>query len=200
MFCTKCGTDNDDSARFCVSCGATMSCPQDAAPQSDVQPNAQPNVSVDNGAAPAPKKANAWSSILMVYLGVTIICNLVYGFMKIATFLFFGVGLYVWVFGELDGILIMLSDILSGIGLVAIAVFEVFVIVNLVKRKAKAPLLVIVFNVVCIAAPVIYLLATTLIHGFLSVSWYITFLIISSVIFLIVDAVYLSKHKGDFNK
>ena len=198
-----------------------MSQPQAAAPRPDVQPNVQPNerpnvqpnvqpnyqqsaqpnyrpnVPVNYGAAPAPKRASFWSLILMVYLGGTIVLNLVFGFASLTGSAY---GEYKEMIYGVYGAL-KFFDVLFGLGLVAIAVLEVVIIFTVEKRKAIAPLLVIIFNIACIAAPVIYLFAAMMITGLpisQLIGWYTALLPISSVVFLIVDVLYLSKHKGDF--
>ncbi len=207
MFCTKCGTKNEDGARFCVNCGAPISGTQPStveqnAQQSNVQPNVQPNVQQNvkpnvNIAAPAPKKASFWSFILMFYLGGTIVFNLIFGFASLTGSSY---GEYKEMIYGVYGAL-KFFDVLFGLGLVAIAVLEVVIIFTVEKRKAIAPLLVIIFNIACIAAPVIYLFAAMMITGLpisQLIGWYTALLPISSVVFLIVDVLYLSKHKGDF--
>ena len=71
MFCSKCGSPNDDAARFCAKCGAPMGA------QASPGPAAAPPIDAGTmrGAAPAPSTASVTGKnpvvalILSIFLG-----------------------------------------------------------------------------------------------------------------------------------
>ena len=61
MFCIKCGTQNEDGARFCTACGASLTDVVWSAPKADPAPQPEPesNPEPDQDPAPAPETAPA---------------------------------------------------------------------------------------------------------------------------------------------
>lgn len=51
MFCEQCGTKNDDSAKFCSSCGTGIAEAVTTSAQSQATPNVAPNIATENIAA-----------------------------------------------------------------------------------------------------------------------------------------------------
>ena len=74
MYCTSCGAENDDGARFCKSCGKAIAEPAQGARRFD------PDASVGTGAAgPPPHVPN----YLVQAILVTIFCCLPFGIVSI---------------------------------------------------------------------------------------------------------------------
>lgn len=59
MFCTRCGHDNPDDARFCAQCGAPLSRGVDYAPSSDATSIFQPGTFDEAGPADEPGDEHA---------------------------------------------------------------------------------------------------------------------------------------------
>jgi len=72
MFCPKCGTQNDDAARFCSACGAVF---EDAAPQPQQPQYQAPMQNTYPTAQPvAPAKGFAITSMILGIVSLALFC------------------------------------------------------------------------------------------------------------------------------
>jgi len=69
MFCPKCGTSNDDSARFCAKCGAALAAVDTPAPAAGGPSGTMRSASVGSGGQVVTGKNPTVALVISIFLG-----------------------------------------------------------------------------------------------------------------------------------
>ena len=96
MFCQKCGTKNQETAKFCGNCGATVALQADAVP-AVAPPAASVTVTTVKKTDPTAKK---WALAGMALIGLGIVMYVGGGPVAFVGPLISGIGFLAWVVGR----------------------------------------------------------------------------------------------------
>ena len=192
-YCPNCGSQNDDTSLFCLSCGQPLSAPVNDIQNYQQYQNYQSNIYQGN-------MPMGWYKFLIYFsLFASAVLNIISGISSIT-------GLHYGEFNQLiyayyDGLKTV--DIIMGFFSIALGVVSIIVRQNLAHYKKGAPLSLIGLYIASLVISVIYVIAVSLvtnlsITAFLSTAIIINFIV--SIIMTCVNYVYFKNRRHLFTE
>ena len=156
MFCTNCGSQVADGARFCTSCGAAIpaAAPQPAQPQYQQPQPAQPQSQYQQPIQ-TPTQGMKWFHFL-IYFGLFAgaVINVINGIMAITGAQYDGSAKLVY--RMIDGLQTL--DVIYGLALLATAALGIYARFRLAGYRKNGPHMLIVVYLVVAIAQLVYLI------------------------------------------
>lgn len=194
MYCSRCGEDNDNGAKFCRKCGAPLAQNQNNAPIGG-------NVQRNTYTAPQKTQGMKWYKfiiyvqLILLPLSEVVNCYLTFSKKKLGDYTY-----YIYSFSP--GIRML--DIFSCLVGIGILVAAIYVRMQLANFKKGAPRQYLLLLIVQTARGVIYTIGLSALLNNISGIGYSTSFdwlqIISLVVMIIVNHVYFDKRKQYFVK
>lgn len=183
--CRICGTENEDTNKFCTECGASFELP----------PFVYEEETVSSGYVPPPMK---WHKFLMIVWFYGGFLGIVRGLIIVSGIIYHLYGMDPVIVYKFHPILEYV-DLIYGIVSVALSTYQIIMVNRLHLFCKNGPLLMIIFLILSIASSFFYLIASNAAIGRISITLVHDFLLTAAFIpYMIINIIYYQKRQDLF--